>query len=149
MRVIVYSDGSGTTGGPGGIGYVAHGVDTGYRREGKLPLRDATNQKAEILAAAFALHELPDGCDVMLYSDSKYVVRGMNEWMSGWISRGWRTSSNKEVANIKHWMRLLTAVERHVSVKFDWTPGHAGIEGNERADRLADAARREAMEMYA
>lgn len=137
----VWTDGSGTTGGPAGIGYYALSSDTEGSFTGSLPLRDATNQQAEILAAAFALHELPEGSTVTVVSDSEYVVKGVNEWIVGWMGRGWRTKAGKPVANQRHWERLLAAVARHRSVTFEWTRGHVGTDGNERADRLAGEAR--------
>jgi ribonuclease HI len=139
VSFVVYSDGSGTTGGPAGIGFVVLADGLPFS-EGSLPLANATNQQAEILAAAYALHSLPEGQDVVLYSDSKYVVNGFTEYLPKWSERGWRRSGGP-LANLRHWQRLLDAVERHRSVRFEWTPGHVGTEGNERADRLAGAAR--------
>lgn len=155
MTVRVYTDGSGTTGGPAGIAYAAY--ELGYYdnaigaflREGSLSLRDATNQQAEILAAAYALHELTPGPDIVVVSDSEYVVKGVTEWLPGWISRGWRTASNKPVKNKAHWLRLLEAIARHDSVKFEWVRGHNGEPGNERADELAGLARAEALQAAA
>lgn len=147
-RAVVWCDGSGTTGGPAGIAYVGH-LDTeamdDLPLEGSLSLPNATNQQAEILAAAYALHEL-DPCDhVTVVSDSEYVVLGMNERLVRWIARGWRTTTGP-VANRRHWERLLDAVARHEVVVFEWTRGHAGTPENERADQLAVAARLRARE---
>lgn len=140
---IVYADGSGlATGGPAGIGYVA--VRRGEVSEGSLELRAATNQQAELLAAAYALDQLPDGCEVILYSDSEYVVKGWNEWRPAWQARGWRTAAGRQVANPRHWARLAEAVGRHRAVEFRWVRGHDGCAGNECADALARAARERA-----
>lgn len=144
MNITVWTDGSGTTGGPGGVGYVAVSDETEGVTEGSLPLPNATNQQAEILAAAFALHELPEGSDVTVVSDSQYLVMGWNEWLPLWRERGWRRLSGGPVANLRYWQRLLDAAGRHRAVRFEWTRGHAGTEQNERADRLAGAARMEA-----
>lgn len=140
--IIVYCDGSGTTGGPAGIAFVAE-VDEVDRIERSLPLRDATNQQAEILAAAFALHEVPSAAKVIVYSDSEYVVLAMQGRLERWIERGWRTTGGP-VANQAHWRRLLAAVERHIEVEFLWCKGHAGVGENDRADELAVQARRRA-----
>lgn len=139
MSFTIYSDGSGTTGGPAGIGFIALADGLPFS-EGSLPLASATNQQAELLAAAFALHSIPEGQDVVLYSDSAYVVKGFTEYLPKWRARGWRRSGGP-VANLPHWERLIAAVERHRSVRFEWTRGHVGTEGNERADRLAGEAR--------
>lgn len=126
----VYADGSGTTGGPAGIGYFAR---NGSREtSGSLPLRDATNQQAELLAAAYALHCLPEGSTVKVVSDSEYLVLGWNE-------------GRKRKKNVAHWFRLELAVARHREVTFEWTRGHVGTPGNEEADRLAGEARRDAL----
>lgn len=145
MNAIVYCDGSGLAlGGPGGVGYVAIIGEREY--EGSLPLPRATNQQAEILAAAFALTSL-DPCEgVMMWSDSEYVVKGWSEWLQGWIARGWRTTSGSAVKNQPHWRRLMTAAEKHGTVEFHWLRGHNGDAYNERADELAGEARLKAIE---
>lgn len=144
--IVVYADGSGTTGGPAGIGYYAifdeDGMDGTY--SGSLSLANATNQQAEILAAAFALHELPEGSEILVVSDSEYVVKGWNEYLPAWRARGWRKASGGTPKNRAHWERLIAAVARHESVRFEWTRGHVGTDGNERADKLAGQARRDA-----
>jgi ribonuclease HI len=141
MSITVYVDGSGhARGGPGGCGYVAV-TAAGRTFEGKCSLPAATNQQAELLAAAYALHSIPAGSTVTVRSDSEYVVNGWG-WLDGWIERGWRTRTGA-VANRRHWERLITAVQRHERVTFEWIAGHSGIEHNERADVLAGEARRE------
>lgn len=138
---VVYVDGSGSaTGGPGGVGYVAT-VD-GADYEGSLSLPSATNQQAEILAAAWALDQLQPCTAVAVFSDSEYVVKGMTVWLDGWIRRGWRTKGGSPVKNRPHWERLIRARGRHDAVTFTWVRGHNGTAGNERADVLADEARR-------
>jgi ribonuclease HI len=128
----VWTDGSGTTGGAAGIGYVAQSPDEPESVLGSLPLENATNQQAELLAAALALHELPAGSMVTVVSDSEYLVKGWNEYP-------------KRKRNLPHWSRLTQAAKRHRSVAFEWTRGHAGTEQNELADRLAGAARQVAI----
>lgn len=135
---VLYADGSGlATGGPAGVGF--NGLVNGEMIEGSLSLPSATNQQAEILAAAYALDTIVPCASVLLYSDSQYVVKGWG-WLPGWIARDWRTSSGP-VANQHHWQRLQQAVARHGEVDFRWVRGHDGTEGNERADKLARAAR--------
>jgi ribonuclease HI len=141
LKYIVYTDGSGGASGPGGIAYVAIDEQTGEVREGALPLERATNQKAEILAAAYALHSLPVAGDVTVVSDSEYVVKGFTEWLPRWRQNGWRTRDNQPVKNVAYWQRLERAAARHATVSFEWCEGHAGIEHNERADQLAGEAR--------
>lgn len=146
MIATVYTDGSVNTGGPGGIGFVAS-VDgpelvRAIEFEGSLPLANATNQQAEILAAAYALDQLDPCSLVVVWSDSEYVVKGMTSWIAKWMTRGWKTGEGKPVKNQAHWQRLIVACGRHEQVAFQWLKGHAGHPLNERADQLAGEARR-------
>jgi ribonuclease HI len=147
VNVTVWTDGSGTTGGPAGIGYAAIADEIDGTILGSLPLRNATNQQAEILAVALALHELPERSTVTVVSDSEYVVLGWNDprRLPLWKTNGWRKASGSPVANVAHWQRLLRAAERHEAVTVEWTRGHVGTDGNERADRLAGQARATAL----
>ena len=131
VRLTVYTDGSGTTRGPAGIAYVALGDDLVLFQEGSLGLDDATNQQAEILAAAYALHCLAPGPQIEIVSDSEYLVKGWNDF-----------PKRKRKKNLAHWARLTAAAEGHKDLVFRWTKGHAGSPGNERADKLAREARR-------
>lgn len=145
MSFRVYCDGSGTTGGHAGIAFVAYADSGDWFGEGSLPLRNATNQQAEILAATFALHSLHPLPKVVVVSDSEYVVKGMTVWLDDWLARGWRTAAGKPVKNQAHWQRLIDAASRHGHVDFEWTRGHVGTYGNERADELAGLARQQAL----
>ena len=137
----VYSDGSGMTGGPAGIGFVAY-MDDELLLRGNLPVASATNHQAELRAAAFALNSIPEGQDVELLSDSKYVVDGYNMYLPKWRERGWPDSGVGSVVNRALWKQLIVAAKRHRDVRFRWTKGHEGTEGNEHAHRLASQARR-------
>jgi ribonuclease HI len=74
---------------------------------------------------------------VRLHTDSKYVLQGITEWLPGWKQRGWKTASKQPVKNDDLWRRLDEAVTRH-HIEWVWVKGHAGHEGNERADQLAN-----------
>jgi len=74
-----------------------------------------------------------------VYTDSQYVRRGITEWLPEWKSRGWRTVARKPVKNQDLWERLDGLAARH-DIQWHWVPGHAGVPGNERVDRLANAA---------
>lgn len=140
MTLTVYTDGSGTTGGPAGIAYVAVYETGEIHSEEALPLDNATNQQAEVLAAAFALHRLTPGVPIKIVSDSEYLVKGWNEYLPVWINLGWRKKSGGVPKNLVHWQRLRKAAEPH-EVTFEWCRGHDGTPGNERADKLAGTAR--------
>ena len=101
---------------------------------------ETTNNRMEMMAAIKALEAIKSGYsgDVTLWTDSTYVMKGITEWIHGWKKRGWKKSDKKPVVNMDLWKRLdkLNA-ERNVTWK--WVKGHAGVEGNERADELARA----------
>ena len=97
----------------------------------------STNNRMELTAVIRALDTLTRPMKVNLHTDSTYVMQGITKWIHGWKKNGWRTSSKEPVKNADLWQLLETAVNRH-EVKWHWVKGHAGHEGNERADMLAD-----------
>jgi ribonuclease HI len=96
-----------------------------------------TNNRMELTAAIEALNALKNGQHVILHTDSKYVMDGVNEWMPNWKKRGWKTASKKPVKNKDLWQTLDEAVARH-EIDWRWVKGHDGIPGNEEADALAN-----------
>jgi len=91
------------------------------------------------MGAIMALAALTRGCHVRLHTDSKYVCTGVTDWLPNWKARGWKTADKKPVKNQDLWERLDAEAQRH-DVKWIWVKGHAGNEGNERVDRIANAA---------
>jgi ribonuclease HI len=102
-----------------------------------------TNNRMELSAAIAGLEALKQPCTVVLTSDSQYLVKGMTEWLKGWIRRGWRNSKKEEVLNRDLWERLHLLAQRH-AVTWVWVRGHNGHRENERCDELA----REAIDAY-
>lgn len=97
-----------------------------------------TNNRMELTAAIKALEALKKpGCDVVLYSDSKYVLNGIEQWLAGWKQRGWKTAAKKPVLNQDLWQRLDELAQLH-NIQWQWVKGHSGDEGNDRADELAN-----------
>jgi ribonuclease HI len=86
-----------------------------------------------------ALAALKRESAVRLYTDSEYVRRGITEWLKAWKARDWRTADKKPVKNRDLWERLDTLAARH-DIEWHWVKGHSGVPGNERVDRLANAA---------
>jgi ribonuclease HI len=82
---------------------------------------------------------VPAGSSVDIYTDSKYVMDGLNQWMPAWKKRGWKTADKKPVKNQDLWQTLDEANARR-TVRWHWVKGHSGHDGNERADRLANLA---------
>ena len=99
--------------------------------------RATTNNRMELTAVIEALASLRRPCHVQLHTDSQYVQLGISEWMRNWVRRGWKTADNKPVKNADLWQRLAELSARH-RVEWRWVKGHAGIDGNERADALAN-----------
>lgn len=134
--VVIYTDGA-CRGNPGPGGWGAYLVARGAERElwGGEPA--TTNNRMELMAAIEALNALKRPCRVTLYTDSKYVMQGIEEWLANWKRRGWKTADKKPVKNQDLWERLDAEVKRHTLV-WQWVKGHAGNPGNERADALAN-----------
>lgn len=135
--VEIYTDGacSGNPG-PGGWGVLMRW--NGHEKELNGGEEETTNNRMEMMAVIKALEALKNHPKVELYTDSKYVMQGINEWLEGWKAKGWKTASKKPVKNQDLWERIDVLVNEH-DVTFHWVKGHAGHEGNERADSLAVA----------
>ncbi len=122
--------------GPGGWGVLMR--YRGHEKElfGGEP--QTTNNRMELMAAIQGLEALNrDQCQVTVFTDSKYVMQGITEWLEGWKARGWKTAGKKPVKNVDLWQRLDTARQKH-QVNWQWVKGHAGHPENERADTLAN-----------
>jgi ribonuclease HI len=137
-RVVIYTDGAcrGNPG-PGGWGAVLSSGD--HQKEIKGAEPETTNNRMELTAAIQALAALKRSCDVVLYTDSQYVRKGILEWLPQWKLRDWRTADRKPVKNVDLWQALEREIERH-RIEWHWVKGHAGVPGNERADQLANEA---------
>ncbi len=145
MDIKIYTDGSarGNPDGPGGYGTILLYVDSkGVTHEKELSagFKKTTNNRMELLAAVIGLEALNKPCNVVIYSDSQYLVKAFNEhWIDGWIKKGWKRGKNEPVKNVDLWKRLLKAMEPH-TVTYEWVRGHNGHPMNERCDVLATTA---------
>jgi ribonuclease HI len=72
-----------------------------------------------------------------VHTDSQYVQKGISEWIHGWKARGWKTAAKEPVKNVDLWQALDAAQAAH-AIQWRWVKGHAGHDGNERADALAN-----------
>ncbi len=135
-QVVIYTDGAcrGNPG-PGGWGVVLNYNESRKELYGGEP--ETTNNRMELMAAIEALEVLKRPCQVKLFTDSTYVLKGITEWMKSWKKRGWKTASKKAVKNEDLWRRLDTAIAPH-EIDWQWVKGHSGNAGNERADELAN-----------
>ena len=145
MLVEIFTDGAarGNPEGPGGYGVVMRYVDAKgqeHIKELSAGYDKTTNNRMELMGAIAGLESLNRPCDVMLYSDSQYVIKAFTDkWIEGWISRGWKTAGKQPVKNVELWKRLLMAAEPH-NIRWNWVKGHAGHPENERCDELATTA---------
>jgi ribonuclease HI len=138
-RVTIYTDG-GCKGNPGPGGYGAVLLCGRHRMEVSGGYRLTTNNRMELRAAIAALELLTEGCEVEIFSDSKYLVDAVSKrWLEGWRKRGWVKADKQPVKNRDLWQRLLDAMGPH-QVRWNWVKGHAGHVENERCDELANAA---------
>jgi ribonuclease HI len=99
---------------------------------------DTTNNRMELMAAIGALEALTRPCQVLLTTDSRYVMQGIEQWVPKWRANGWRTADKKPVKNQDLWERLSAATSTH-TVRWQWVRGHNGHIENERVDQAARA----------
>lgn len=134
--VEIWTDGA-CKGNPGPGGWGAWLRSGAHEKELFGGERATTNNRMELTAVIEALTALKRRSEVVVHTDSKYVKNGITEWLPNWVRRGWRTADNKPVKNDDLWRKLVDAAARH-QVEWRWVRGHAGVDGNERADQLAN-----------
>ena len=144
--LVIYTDGacSGNPG-PGGWGVLMQFGDIEKTLKGGEV--DTTNNRMELMAAIKALEAIKPGFKgkTTLWTDSTYVMKGITEWIHGWKSRGWKKSDKKPVINADLW-KILDVLNAERDVTWKWVKGHAGVDGNERADELAREGMAERLE---
>lgn len=135
--LVIYTDGacSGNPG-PGGWGVLLQSGGREKELYGGEPL--TTNNRMEMMAAIKALEAIKSSYrgPITLWTDSTYVKKGITEWIHNWKARGWKKSDKKPVINADLWKEL-DVLNQEFDVEWKWVKGHAGHEGNERADELA------------
>ena len=136
--VDIYTDGA-CRGNPGPGGWAALLSAGAHEKEISGAENPTTNNRMELRAVIAALEALKRPSPVRLYTDSQYVRRGITEWLAQWKARDWKTADRKAVKNQDLWQQLEQAAARH-RIEWHWVRGHTGVEGNERADALANAA---------
>ncbi len=135
-KVVIYTDGA-CSGNPGPGGWGAILTYGGHRKEICGGEAGTTNNRMELMAAISALESLKRHSVVELHTDSNYVKQGITEWIHNWKKRGWRTAGKKPVKNDDLWKELDALAQQH-NIEWLWVKGHAGHDGNERADELAN-----------
>lgn len=140
-RIVIHTDGGASPNpGKGGYGIVlTHGR---HRKELYAGYELTTNNRMEMMGVIVALQTLKKSSDVILYTDSKYVVDSASKgWAKKWRSKGWKRSDGKLAENVDLWEQLLNLLNDH-TVEFQWVKGHAGNKENERCDQLVEIARK-------
>ena len=135
-KITLYTDGA-CSGNPGIGGFGAILQYAGREKVLSGGDVETTNNRMELMAVIVGLEALKEPCEVDIYSDSAYVVNAfLQDWITSWIMKGWRTAGKKEVLNIELWKRLLSAMQNH---KIEWhkVKGHADNELNNRCDEIA------------
>ena len=136
MNIGIYTDGA-CSGNPGtggwGVVILIPAKDPIYLHGGS---KQTTNNQMELTAVINALQYFKEHQVIKLYTDSKYVMNGIESWIINWKKNGWKTTSKKPVKNKELWERLDIQILNH-SIQWKWIKGHAGNEHNEMADFLA------------
>ncbi len=135
-EVTIYTDGA-CKGNPGPGGWGVLMIAAEIRRELCGGEAATTNNRMELTAAIEALRALKRPTRVRLFTDSKYVMQGIETWIHGWKKNGWRTSDKKPVKNMDLW-QALDALAAEQQIEWRWVKGHSGDPGNERADALSN-----------
>jgi ribonuclease HI len=135
-QVIIYTDGA-CRGNPGPGGWGAFIKFEGAEKEIFGGKKDTTNNQMELSAAIEGLAVLIEPCSVELFTDSKYVMDGITQWITKWKKNNWRTAAKKDVKNKELWQKLDQLISHH-QVQWHWVKGHSGDIGNETADFLAN-----------
>ena len=136
IRDRIYTDGA-CKGNPGVGGWGAIIMQNEKNIELFGGENETTNNRMELMAVIMALKEISSNLELTIYTDSTYVQKGISEWIKNWKVNNWRSSSKKPVKNKDLWIELDEAVGSR-KINWEWVKGHAGNEGNEKADELAN-----------
>ena len=129
-KITLFSDGSALGNpGPGGYGTILRYNDKERIISGGES--HTTNNRMELLGVIEGLRALKEACEVEIISDSSYVVKGINEWLGGWIKRDFAKVKNPDL-----WHEYIKVSKGH-KIKATWVRGHNGHDENEKCDLLA------------
>jgi ribonuclease HI len=139
--IRIYTDGS-CSPNPGPGGWAAVLLFEGGERVVEISgeEEDSTNNRMELMAALQALQSLNDNCEVEVFTDSKYLQKGITSWIASWRKNGWLTQERQPVKNRDLWESLSAELTRH-TIQWQWVKGHGDDKWNTRADELAASAR--------
>jgi ribonuclease HI len=138
MKIKIYTDGA-CSGNPGKGGWGALIQENDNEKKLSGSELNTTNNRMELTAVIKALEYYDESKEIEVFTDSKYVMQGITEWIKNWKTNHWKTSQKKDVKNKDLWV-LLDSVSAKHDIKWSWVKGHAGDYGNEIADKLATQA---------
>lgn len=138
-QIEIFTDGS-CLGNPGPGGCAAVLYYKKYRKECSAGYYLTTNNRMELMAAIIALESLKKPCQIILHTDSQYLLCGITQWIHIWKKNQWKTSEEKLIKNIDLWHRLDIAIQPHNITHWNWLKSHTGHPDNERCDKLARKA---------
>ena len=138
MKIKIYTDGA-CSGNPGKGGWGALIQENDNEKKLSGSELNTTNNRMELTAVIKALEHYDEAKEIEVFTDSKYVMQGITEWIRNWKTNHWKTSQKKDVKNKDLWV-LLDSVSAKHDIKWSWVKGHAGDYGNEIADKLATQA---------
>lgn len=144
-NVIIYTDGSCLDNpGPGGWSFIIEHPASNSKIEGSGGQPDSTNNQMELMGLIKALESLKLSCNVTVCSDSQYLLKGISEWLPGWVKNNWKRGKKKDqpVKNIDLWKQLHEFTKKH-TIKVHWVKGHNGHKYNEICDKMAQTAARQ------
>ena len=138
MKIKIYTDGA-CSGNPGKGGWGALIQENDNEKKLSGSELNTTNNRMELTAVIRALEHYDEAKEIEVFTDSKYVMQGITEWIKNWKTNHWKTSQKKDVKNKDLWV-LLDSVSAKHDIKWSWVKGHSGDYGNEIADKLATQA---------
>lgn len=139
--ITIFTDGSSRGNpGPGGWGAVVIEEKGGQTVLTELGggVANTTNNRMELTASLRGIEHTPKDSDILVYTDSSYLINGITKWVKGWKRNGWQTQTKQDVLNKDLWMDLSETIETR-NVTWKYVGGHVGILGNERCDHIATA----------
>ena len=134
-KIIIYTDGA-CSGNPGKGGWGAVLMFKEYEKKISGGNKETTNNQMDIQAVIEALKIIKKSSEIIINTDSKYVMNGITKWINGWKKNGWRTADRKPVKNSELWQELDAEAKRH-KIEWRWVKGHSGDKFNDIADELA------------
>lgn len=138
-QIEIFTDGS-CLGNPGPGGCAAILRYKQHKKEFSAGYYLTTNNRMELMAAIIALESLKNPCQIILHTDSHYLLYGITQWIHKWKQHHWKNSEEKLIKNTDLWKRLDIAIQFHNIKNWNWLKSHTGHPDNERCDQLAKNA---------